>query len=210
MAVLLVPTAVLILRPRRPDECDLADRGDRTERPRSFSRVSEDQSWTLWSILRSARFQTISIPFALALMAQVGLLTLQLAYLSPMIGAVAGGWAVSLTAAAALLGRTVTGLFVDKINRRTAACGNFLAQASGVAILAISHTVPMLNLGCILFGLGVGNTTSLPSPIVHQDFPSQFFARIVSLVVAIINLLSLLDPPCLDICANERGATPPR
>lgn len=185
MVVLLVPIAVLVLRPRRAGESDRADHGDHAGRSRSSSSVSEDQSRTLWSILRSARFQTISIPFALALMAQVGLLTLQLAYLSPLIGAVAAGWAVSLTASSALLGRTVTGLFVDKINRRTAAGGNFLVQASGVAILATSHTVPMLNLGCILFGLGVGNTTSLPSLIVHQEFPSQFFARIVSLVVAI-------------------------
>jgi MFS family permease len=174
-------------------------------RPRSSNRISEDQSWTLWSILRSARFQTISIPFALALVAQVGLLTLQLAYLSPMIGAVAGGWAVSLTAAAALFGRTVTGLFVDRFDRRAAACGNFLVQAAGIAILGTSHTVPMLYLGCVLFGLGVGNTTSLPSLIVHQEFPSRFFARIVSLVVAINQFTFAFGPSLLGYLRQRTG-----
>lgn len=206
MVALLVPIVVLVLRPRRPDECDRADRCDRAAQPISSDKISEDLPWTLRSILRSARFQTISIPFALALTAQVGLLTLQLAYLSPMIGAVAGGWAVSLTAAAALFGRSVTGLFVDRVDRRAAACGNFLVQASGVAILAISHTVPMLNLGCILFGLGVGNTTSLPSLIVHQEFPSQFFARIVSLVVAINQFTFAFGPSLLGYLRQRTGS----
>jgi MFS family permease len=185
MVVLLIPIAMLILRLRRADECDRADRRDEGTHSSESAELPEAASWAFWSALRNARFLTISLPFALALMAQVGLLTHQLAYLSPMIGVVASGWAVSLTASAALFGRMVTGLFVDRINRRTAACGNFLVQAVGVAILAISRTAPMLDLGGVLFRVGVGNTTLLPSLIVHQEFPSRLFARLVSLVVAI-------------------------
>ncbi|MBV8119293.1 MAG: MFS transporter [Alphaproteobacteria bacterium] len=185
MVVLLLPIAMLILRPKRADECDRADRHEDATHSSGSAELPEAVSWAFWSVLRSARFSTISLPFALALIVQVGLLTHQLAYLSPLIGAAASGWAVSLTASAALFGRTVMGLFVDRINRRTAACGNFLVQAVGVAILAVSRTAPMLYLGCVLLGLGIGNTTSLPSLIVHQEFPSRLFARLVSLVVAI-------------------------
>ena len=54
----------------------------------------------------------------------------------------------------------------------------------------------MLYLGCALFGLGVGNTTSLPGLLVQQEFPKQHFARIVSLVVA-INQFSFAFGPSL-------------
>ena len=36
-----------------------------------------------------------------------------------------------------------------------------------------------------LFGLGVGNTTSLPGLIAQQEFPKQHFARVISLPVDI-------------------------
>ena len=55
----------------------------------------------------------------------------------------------------------------------------------------------MLYLGCALFGLGVGNTTSLPGLLVQQEFPKQHFARIVSIVVA-INQFSFAFGPSLD------------
>ena len=59
--------------------------------------------------LRDSRFLTTAIPFALGLTAQVGFLTHQVAYLSPLIGTVAAGWAVSLTTFAAIVGRIATG-----------------------------------------------------------------------------------------------------
>jgi MFS family permease len=66
----------------------------------------------------------------------------------------------------------------------------------GMAILATAIAPAMLYLGCGLFGLGVGNTTSLPGLLVQQTFPKQHFARIVSLVVA-INQFSFAFGPTL-------------
>lgn len=208
MVAILVPIAVLVLRPKREDESDRADRDQVGRHPRPSDRVSAPQPapWALLSVLTSMRFQTISIPFALALMAQVGLLTHQLAYLSPILGTVAAGWAVGLTAFAAVVGRTITRLFVDKIDRRITAGGNFLVQFGGVAVLAAGRTTPMLYLGCVLFGLGVGNTTSLPSLIVHQEFPSRYFARIVSLVVAINQFTFAFGPSLLGFLRHLTGS----
>jgi hypothetical protein len=39
------------------------------------------------------------------------------------------------------------------------------------ALLASTKSVPMLYLGCALFGLAVGNMVSLPALIVQQEFP---------------------------------------
>ena len=84
-----------------------------------------------------------------------------------------------------MLGRIGTGYIADQFDRRAVACANFIVQMFGMAILATATAPAMLYLGCALFGLGVGNTTSLPGLLVQQEFQKQHFARIVSLVVAI-------------------------
>ena len=38
---------------------------------------------------------------------------------------------------------------------------------------------------CVMFGLGVGNTTSLPSVIVQAEFPKAAFGQVVSTIIAI-------------------------
>src|SRR5437763_5072688 len=88
---ILLAVAILILRPRRPGEHDppdslLADRSGVAGR---------NIPWRIGAVLRSRGFVTITIPFALGLTAQVGLLTHQMAFAAPMIGAVAAGWAIS-------------------------------------------------------------------------------------------------------------------
>jgi cyanate permease len=64
----------------------------------------------------------------------------------------------------------------------------------------------MLYLGCVLFGLGVGNTTSLPGLLVQQDFPKQHFARIVSLVVAINQFSFAFGPSLLGQLEHAEGS----
>ena len=134
--------------------------------------------------------------------AQVGFLTHQIGFLSPSIGTVAAGWAVSLTTFAAVLGRIVT----DRIDRRPVACVNFIVQMLGMAILVTATAPAMLYLGCALFGLGVGNTTSLPGLLVQQEFPKQHFARIVSLVVAINQFSFAFGPSLLGQLEHAEGS----
>ena len=43
----------------------------------------------------------------------------------------------------------------------------------------------LLYLACAMFGLGVGNTTSLPSVIVQAEFPRAAFGQVVSTIIAI-------------------------
>jgi MFS family permease len=119
--------------------------------------------------LYSIRFISISVPFALGLVAQVGFFTHQMAFLSPTIGTVAAGWAVSLTAFADVVGRIVVGFIVDRYDRRIITVLNFIVQMLGMMVLAIATTPTLLYLGCALFGLGSGNLTSLPGLLVQQS-----------------------------------------
>src|SRR5712692_1927425 len=70
--------------------------------------------------LRTWRFWSVSVPFALGLAAQVGVLTQLVALVTPTLGTGRAAGAVSATTATAL-GRLVTGLVVDRLNRRAVA-----------------------------------------------------------------------------------------
>jgi cyanate permease len=59
---------------------------------------------------------------------------------------------------------------------------------------------------CALFGLGVGNTTSLPGLLVQQEFRKQHFARIVSGVVAINQFSFAFGPSLLGQPEDAEGS----
>jgi len=128
-----------------------------------------------------------------------------MAFLSPTIGIVAAGWAVSLTTFAAVVGRIIVGFIVDHYDRRTISGFNFIVQMLGMAVLATATTPTLLYVGCALFGLGGGNLTSLPGLLVQQEFPKQHFARIVSLVVAINQFSFAFGPTLLGQLEAEEG-----
>lgn len=194
LLVLLLPTVAIVLRPPHAGERDPADGEPPSSPPGRAGSVAPP--WRPVTVLRSRAFQTISLPFALGLTAQVGFLTHQVAYLSPLAGSTAAGWAVSLTTVSAVTGRFLAGFVVDRVDRRLAACGNFCIQAAGTLVLVVQGSEAGLYLGCVLFGLGVGNMISLPGLIVQQEFPKELFARIVSLIVA-INQFSFAFGPAL-------------
>lgn len=195
MLAILLPTTLLVLRPKRPGEHDRADAAA-VQRPHEFPRGAAP-AWRVAAVLCSARFLTIAVPFALGLAAQVGFITHQIAFLSPMIGTEAAGWAVSLASLAAVAGRVGTGFVVDRVHRRVAAGANFAVQIAAMAVLLSTRSTAMLYLGCVLFGLGVGNMISLPGLIVQQEFPREHFAQTVSLVVAINQFTFAFGPGLL-------------
>jgi len=198
----LLPLLALIAREKCPDQHDRDDAPVRSARPA----VQYVPPFSARKIMREPNFIAISLPFALGLVAQVGFLTHQVAFLLPMTGAVAAGWIVSLSTCAAILGRLVTGLFVDRVDRRVVSCGNFLVQVLAMAILISASSLPMLIVGCALFGLAVGNLVSLPGLIVQQEFPTRDFARIVSMIVAINQFAFAFGPALLGRLQQPDGS----
>ena len=158
------------------------------------------------ALVRTRRFWTISAAFALGLLAQVGFITHQVAYLSPRLGREGAALAVSLTTLAAIVGRLATGVFVDRIDRRRAASGNFALQALAVFAMIRWPSVPVLYLGCVIFGLGVGNMTTFPSLIVQVEYPKEHFRRVVSLVVAINQFTFAFGPALLGWARDRWGS----
>ncbi|MGE0034343.1 MAG: MFS transporter [Xanthobacteraceae bacterium] len=136
----------------------------------------------LW---RDVRFITLAAGMALGLFAQIGLIAHLFSLLVPALGTQGAG--IAIATAAAITGRTLVGwLMPVSADRRLVACANYVVQIAGsVALLAAAGThVPLLWLGVILFGAGIGNANSLPPLIAQSEFARDDVARVVPLIVA--------------------------
>lgn len=139
---------------------------------------------TIWT---DAAFVTLALGMALGLFAQIGLIAHLFSLLTPALGAQGAGLAAGLATAAAILGRTLVGWLMPRdADRRLMAALNYGVQACGCLafIAAGSTSIPLLLLGVALFGLGIGNATSLPPLIAQTEFTRADSARAVALVVA--------------------------
>ena len=105
--------------------------------------------------------------------------------LTPDVGVVSAGLLVSLATICAVLGRTLAGWWIGDHDRRIAAAVNFVVQIIGVLLLISGNGWVLLTLGCILFGLGIGNLTSLPPLIAQTEFNREDVVTAVALIVAI-------------------------
>jgi MFS family permease len=140
------------------------------------------------SLWKDRRFVTLAAGTALSLFAQIGLLAHLFSLLVPAVGAQLAGVAISAATAAAIAGRTLVGwLMPQGADRRLVACGSFAVQIAGSVafLLAGGANIPLLVLGTILFGVGIGNATSLPPLIAQTEFAKEDVSRVVSLNVAI-------------------------
>lgn len=208
MLLVLVPSVMIFLY-RHPHDLGLWPDG---ELPREHHQTDLNDvialavlPWRLSDTLRCLNFWTITIPFALGLAAQVGFLTHQIAYLGPHLGASGAGLAVSLTTAAAILGRLITGAYVDRFDRRRVSAFTFGIQAASITALVVFPSPDILYLGCIGFGLGVGNLISLPSLVIQHEFPAEHFGKVVSLVVACTQYTFAFGPGGLGLVRDITG-----
>lgn len=136
-------------------------------------------------IVRMPQFLTLSAAFALGLFAQIGLLSHLIVRLTPDVGVASAGLLVSLATVCAVIGRTLAGWGIGDHDRRIAAAANFSVQIIGVLLLILGNGWILLTLGCVLFGLGIGNLTSLPPSIAQKEFNREDVVTVVALIVAI-------------------------
>lgn len=138
----------------------------------------------LW---RDRAFLTLAAGVALGLFAQIGLIAHLFSILVPVFGAQGAGFAMGLATACAIIGRSAVGwLMPAGADRRLVAAASYAVQLAGslIFIAAGGESVPLLLLGVVLFGAGIGNATSLPPLIAQVEFAKEDLQRVVSLIVA--------------------------
>ncbi|WP_440812979.1 MFS transporter [Pseudomonas syringae] len=138
--------------------------------------------------LRSNRqFITLAAAMALGLFAQIGLISQMFLLLVGHVTEQRAGLAMGVATVSAIAGRSLSARLIPRsTHRRNVACLSYGCQLLGcLALLLMSVNPAWLWAGMILFGLGIGNATSLPPLIAQAEFPRQQVARVVTLIVAI-------------------------
>jgi hypothetical protein len=153
--------------------------------PPAASAVRREPVANLW---KDRAFRTLALGMALGLFAQIGLIGHLFSLLVPAMGAQGAGLAAGLSTAMAIGGRTLVGwLMPASADRRIVGAVNYGVQIAGCgAFLAAGGTnVPLLLAGVVLFGMGIGNTTSMPPLIAQSEFAREDVGRVVALITAL-------------------------
>lgn len=153
----------------------------------------------LW---RDRRFITLAIGMAAGLFAQIGLLAHLFSIMVPVFGSEAAGLLMGGATVAAIVGRTGIGwLMPVSADRRLVASASYSVQIIGSLALLFGtgeNTTTMI-IGILLFGLGIGNATSLPPLIAQVEFEKADVARVVPLIVALSQATYALAPALFGI-----------
>jgi hypothetical protein len=146
---------------------------------------------------------------ALGLFAQIGLIAHLFSLLLPALGDALAGLAMGAATAAAIAGRTLVGsLMPVGADRRLIACASYAVQIAGSVafIVAAGTSVPLLLLGVLLFGFGIGNATSLPPLIAQVEFSADDVPRVVALIVALAQGAYAFAPAALALIRGTESA----
>jgi MFS family permease len=158
------------------------------------------------SAFRSRSFWTITVPFALALVAQVGFIVHQIAFLDPSIGRAHASIAVSVMSVMAVVGRLIFGAVVDRLDQRKASAASFASQALALIIMINTTNEYALFAASALFGFSVGNLITLPSLIIQREFDARSFGVLVSLVTAICQFTYAFGPGLVGLLRDMSGS----
>jgi MFS family permease len=200
MVAVLVPVAFAWIGPPSvgvPAEAGINDS--------SQTQMSSPGDISRAKLLRSMAFWTISIPFALALLAQVGFIVHQIALLEPKIGRASAGFAVSVMTFMAIAGRLGLGMVVDRFDPRRVTAASLAGQAVALLIMLQSDTVPVVLAACAIFGFSVGNLITLSPLIIHREFSAASFVVVMGLSNAVSGTICALGPGIVGLVRSWSG-----
>ncbi len=187
---------------RSPAAMGLAvDGGEQAGNPSATARPAPMAVAPLLLPWRDWRFVTLATTTTLGLFAQVGLVAHLFSLLVPVLGEAGASAAMMGITMCAVGGRGLLGrLMVPGADRRKIAAANVALQAVGSAVLfGAGPSVPLILLGCGLFGVGLGNTTSLSPLIAQSEFSPADLPRVVALVAAISQAGYAFAPACFGL-----------
>ena len=200
MVAVLVPVAIAWIGPT-PASAPAPARIDDSQ----AEMPSEPGDVSRAALMRQMAFWTISIPFALALVAQIGFIVHQIALLEPKIGRANAGFAVSVMTFMAIAGRLGLGIVIDRFDPRRVTAVSIVSQAVALLIILHFETVPIVLVACAVFGFSVGNLITLPPLIMHREFSAASFVVVMGLSNAISGTIGSLGPAFVGLVRSWSG-----
>jgi MFS family permease len=162
--------------------------------------------WTRGQALRSWRFWSIGLPFALALMAQAGFLVHEIAILEPSLGRAQAGVAVAVTTAMAIVGRLTLGMVIDRFNQRVVTALSLASQVVALAVMVATRDALPLFIAVAVFGFSVGNLITFPALIVQREFEPASFGMLTALVSSVWQIGASTGPLLLGAIHDLAGS----
>jgi len=209
-AATIVSVAILAIRyfSRTPQQLGLEPDGDAVGRAVTVTapHARPLPGPALW---RDFAFATLATGSSLSLFAQIGLITHLYSLLVPPLGPEWAGVVMGIGTGAGMGGRMlVAWLMPAGADRRLVACASFTVQIVGTLLLiaAAGENIPLLLLGVLLFGVGIGNVTSMPPLIAQIEFVKEDVARVIALVVAIGQATYAFAPAAFGFIREFAGA----
>ncbi|MBS0223554.1 MAG: MFS transporter [Proteobacteria bacterium] len=199
--VLLVPLAWLVLK-RRPQDIGLLPDGVALA---GGGTAGTAPTWTRAKALRTGALRTVMVAFGLAMMVQVGFLTHQVTFLASTLGTPAISLTVSATAVMALISRLLLARFADQIDQRKTTAFVLVTAALGFALMALFRSPSLLVAANILFGLTIGNVTTLSPIIVRREFGAASFGAIFGAASVAIQLATAIGPSFYGLLRDLSG-----
>jgi MFS family permease len=145
------------------------------------------------------------VAFGLGMAVQIGLLTHQVTLLGQSLSTDAVAATISATAIAALAGRLGLAKFADQLDARVASTVVLIVAAISVCGLAATNNPAVLIGASILFGLTVGNVTTLSPIIVRREFGATAFGPVFGVASCAIQLVTALGPGCYGLLQDAFG-----
>ena len=195
MVVVLLPVTLAWIDPR--SQSASGEIGEPApSAPAGMSRVQ---------LMRSLAFWTISLPFALALVAQVGFIVHQIALLEPKLGRGSAGLAVSITTFMAIAGRLGLGMVVDRLDPRLVTAVSIASQAAALLVIRQADTVSIILAASAVFGFSIGNLITLSPLIIHREFSAAGFVVVLGLSNTISGTIGALGPWLIGVVREWSG-----
>jgi hypothetical protein len=205
MISIVLPLTSLVISRKPEDSGEHADGVASGGLPQKALKSDPNNSTNprLW---RNRAFVTLAVAMALGLFAQIGLVSQLFSMLVPIFGAQVSGWMMALATGCGMVGRLfMAGLLSSQTNRRYAASASYAIQALGTLLLWATDVdqLSLIVLGVVLFGVGIGNATSLPPLIAQTDFKTSDVPRVVARCVSFSQALYAFAPVGLAVLLGD-------
>jgi MFS family permease len=147
--------------------------------------------------------------FALALTVQIGFITHHIALAEPVLGVSGAGWLVSGAGVAAFIGRLVLARIVDRVEVRALAYLMLAVQVLALLAMARWPTAPVMVAASLVYGYGIGHTTTLGPVVVRREFGAAAFGATYGVAATFIQMTSAIGPALYGVLRDAVGGYGP-
>jgi MFS family permease len=201
----VLPLAAFVLR-NRPQDLRLFPDGLPL---RHAAATTDAPDWTLPTALGTPALRSVMATFGIGMMVQIGFLTHQVTLLAQSVDRLTVSIMVSSTAVAALAGRLALARFADEMDARVTTAAVLLIAAGSLSAMGLFPVPLILIGGSIVFGLTVGNVTTLSPIIVRREFGAQAFGLVFGVASCGIQLATALGPSFYGLLHDAFGSYNP-